>query len=235
MLDFKSCDKTQTCKKYREGTCPITNNNIDQFCIKWFKINELQTLSLLEDSQKNRFPMYLDEDGADRDVYTRLSEIEKDAENFVSQGKNLYLYSAGTGNGKTSFAIRILNAYLASIWYKAELSCKALFINVPKFLILLKDNISKKSDYIEYIKENVLNADIVIWDDIATKGFTTYEMENILNIIDNRLIANKSNIYTSNIVGDELKECIGDRLYSRVFNKSEVLEFIGKDKRSLNL
>ena len=127
----------------------------------------------------------------------------------------------------------MINSYFDKIWYKAELSCKALFINVPKFFISLRDNISKKSEYVEHIKENVLSADIIVWDDIATKGFTQFEMENILNIIDNRLVANKSNIYTSNLIGDELKEAIGDRLYSRIFNKSEVLEFVGADKRGL--
>ena len=232
-MDFKTCDKTLTCKKHREGTCPIINNEVDQFCVKWFKINELQNLALLEDSQKIRFPMYLDADGSDRDAYTKLANIEKDIENFILNGNNIYLYSAGTGNGKSSWATRMVNSYIDKIWYRAELSCKALFINVPKFFISLRDNISKKSNYVEYIKENVLSADIVVWDDIATKGFTQFEMENLLNIIDNRLVANKSNIYTSNLIGDELKEAIGDRLYSRIFNKSEVLEFVGADKRGL--
>lgn len=232
-MDFRDCDKIKSCKKYREGSCPIINPSIDQFCLKWFKINELQDLALLEDNQKIRFPMYLDDDGADREVYTKLSEIERNIEFFVNSGKNIYLYSSSTGNGKTSFAVRLLNDYLSSIWYKANLEVKGLFISVPKFLISLKDNISKKSDYISHIKENVLKADIVVWDDIATKGFTSFEMENVLNIVDNRLVSNKSNIYTSNLVGDDLKAAIGDRLYSRIFTNSEVFEFKGKDKRGL--
>lgn len=232
-MDFRSCDITHSCKKYKEGNCPIINNKAEQFCVKWFKVNELQNLGLLTDSQKIRFPMYVDEDGSDREIYARLSEIERNVESFVNNGGNIYLYSALTGNGKSSMALRIINSYLRTIWYKAELKCKALFISVPKFLIALKDNISKKSDYVEYIKDNVLDADLVVWDDIATKGFTTFEMENVLNIIDNRLASNKSNIYTSNLVGEELKEAIGERLYSRIFTKSEVFEFVGADKRSL--
>ena len=49
-----------------------------------------------------------------------------DIEFFVNSGKNIYLYSSSTGNGKTSFAVRLLNDYLSSIWYKANLEVKGL-------------------------------------------------------------------------------------------------------------
>ena len=58
-------------------------------------------------------------------------------------------------------------------------------------------------------------------------------MENIYNIVNSRLDEGKSNFYTSNLVGQDLKEAMGDRLYSRVMNASEVLEFVGADKRGL--
>ena len=45
----------------------------------------------------------------------------------------------------------------------------------------------------------------------------------------------KSNIYTSNLDLDELKEKVGDRLFSRIANNSVNIEFFGKDKRSLNV
>ena len=58
-------------------------------------------------------------------------------------------------------------------------------------------------------------------------------MENLLSIIDYRLNSSKSNIYTSNLFGKELSESLGDRLYSRIINLSEVIEFVGQDKRGL--
>ena len=64
---------------------------------------------------------------------------------------------------------------------------------------------------------------------------TTFEMENLLNFIDNRLIYGKSNIYTSNLMGESLKEAVGNRLYSRIYNNSEVIQFVGKDKRGLKV
>lgn len=58
-------------------------------------------------------------------------------------------------------------------------------------------------------------------------------MENLLSIINTRLNNGKSNIYTSNLSGDELQEKIGDRLYSRIINLSEDIEFFSFDKRGI--
>ena len=44
---------------------------------------------------------------------------------------------------------------------------------------------------------------------------------------------NKSNIYTSNVTGQELKDKLGERLYSRIVNLSTNIELRGTDKRSV--
>ena len=111
--------------------------------------------------------------------------------------------------------------------------CRGLFINVPKYFISLKDSFNNYSEYIDHIKKNVLTADLVVWDDIATKGFTEFETESLLNIINNRVDAGKANIYTSNLAGEELKQAMGDRLYSRVANMSEMIIFKSTDKRGI--
>ena len=113
------------------------------------------------------------------------------------------------------------------------MSCKVLFISVPKFLILLKDNISSKNEYITHIKDVVADCDLVIWDDIGTKAGTEFEIENMLNIIDNRLCNGKSNIYTSNLRSNELLDSVGPRLHSRIVNKSVDIELMGSDKRGV--
>ena len=58
-------------------------------------------------------------------------------------------------------------------------------------------------------------------------------MESLLNIINNRVDAGKANIYTSNLAGEELKQALGDRLYSRVANMSEMVIFKSTDKRGI--
>ena len=138
------------------------------------------------------------------------------------------------GNGKTEWALKIVQSYINKIWFKSDLSCPALFISVPRFLLALKDNLSVKSEYVEYIKHNIYNCPIVIWDDIGTKAVTSFESENLFSIIDNRISNNKANIFTSNLSDDELHKFLGDRLASRICNKDMNIEFVGADKRGLD-
>lgn len=232
-MDFNSCIYTEKCKKYKENNCPIINKDIEQFCIKWFKINELQNLALLTDKQKQPIKMLLDKNKTDKKAFDRLKVIENDIARFVNEGGNLYIYSPIVGNGKSHWALKLLRAYFEAIWYKTDIKCRGLFINVPKYFISLKDSFNVQSDYIDHIKTNVLFADLVIWDDIATKGFTEFEMESLLNIINNRVDAGKANIYTSNLAGEDLKQAMGDRLYSRIANMSETIVFKSTDKRGI--
>lgn len=233
MLDFAACTFRDKCKKHRENQCPAQDADLPQFCARLFKIDVLQKEALLTDKQCEYVPLRIDADGSDREAFLELKQIEASIESFVQEGRNLYIYSKNTGNGKSSWALRLLNAYFEKIWYKSDIECRGLFINVPRFLIALRDNISQRSEYIQHIKESAFDADIIIWDDIATKGFTTFEMENIYNIVNSRLEEGKANIYTSNLVGTELEEAMGSRLYSRVMNMSQVIEFVGADKRGL--
>ena len=210
-------------------------NHIDcnGFCIKKFKLDYLYDNALFSDSQRKYMSLYIDNTGVDLEQFNRLKVIQDNILTFVGRGDNLYLHSKNCGNGKSSWALRLVQSYFNKIWSKSKLECKALFINVPKYLLAIKDNISEKSEYVAHIKENVLNCDVVIWDDICNKYGTEFELTNLLNIIEYRISHNKSNIYTSNISPNELKQYLGDRLASRIANCSECIELRGYDKRQL--
>ena len=181
--------------------------------------------------QRKYTSLFTDADGTDREQFLLLKQIENNIEEFVKEGNNLYLHSATCGNGKTEWSLRLIQAYFNATWHKCDLSCKALFINVPRFLLALKDNISNKSDYIEHIKQHILDVDLVVWDELGIKEATQFEHEHLLNLINTRIDYNKSNIYTSNLNSEELRERLGDRLYSRIVNMSTDITLYGKDKR----
>ena len=210
-------------------------NHIDckGFCLRRFKLDCLYNEALVSMKQRTRVPLRLDADKLDKDNFDYLASIERNIEKFVSDGGSLYIYSSTTGNGKTSWALRMIQAYLNRIWYDSELRCRALFINVPRYLLALKDNISERSDYVSHIKANALDADLVVWDEVGTKGLTQFEHENILNIINARIDLGKANIYTSNLSDEELHMAVGDRLYSRIAILSDGIELLGSDKRAL--
>ena len=203
------------------------------FCLRKYKMDSLYSAALMTDSQKQHITLKVDQDGTDLEQFKQLAGIEQNICKFIEEGKNLYLHSANCGNGKSSWAIRLTEAYFNKIWARTEPRCRVLFISVPRFLLALKDSITNKSAYIDYIKENVLEADLVIWDDIAAKMGSEFELTHLLNIIDNRLALGKSNIYTSNLNRQQLYTALGERLTSRIANMSIDIELFGSDKRNL--
>ena len=204
------------------------------FCVLNHKMNFLALNALLSEKDKYPVKLFPDADGTDYDKFVRIKEIQKGIKNFVNEGKNLVIYSKTTGNGKSASAKKLVLAYFASIIYESDYECKGLYISVPRFFNELKTSISKETDYISYIKENIIKADIVLWDEIGVKDITTFEHDQFLNFLNMRLENGKSNIFTSNMTPIELKTKLGDRLYSRIIQTSELIELKGMDKRGLS-
>ena len=223
MTENKDCWLKEECNQKDCGS----------FCMRIFKLDYLYKEALISAQQRKHVSLRIDADGTDEDAFIKLKTIENSIESFIESGKNLYIHSTVCGNGKSSWALRMVQTYFNKIWLKSSLRCKALFINVPRFLLALKDNISDKSDYVQHIKENFLSCDIIIWDDIATKQTTTFESENLFSMIEARIGEGKSNIFTSNLTEDELHKALGDRLYSRIVNLSTNIELNGADKRGI--
>lgn len=222
------CYLNYSCGKYNRGGCTYP-----EFCVKLFKINSLFDAGLFSETQRKHLNLRIDNNGTDREQFSQLKQIEDNIESFIQEGRNLFIYSPQPGNGKTSWCLRLAQQYINAIWHKSDIRCRVLFVSVPKFFIMLKDNISQKNEYITYIKQNVLDCDLVIWDDIGTKVGTEFEIENLLNIVDNRISNGKSNFYTSNLIPNQLTERLGERLYSRIVNLSINIPLNGMDKRGL--
>lgn len=222
------CYLQSSCKKFCTGTCGDAES---KYCLRLSKVDYLYNEALIPTKQRKRFPLHVDADGTDRNEFLQLKSAADNIETFISTGSNLYIYSQTAGNGKSSWGIRLIQAYIENIWYKTDLRCRALFISVPRYLLALKNNISKTDDYAEHINKNIFTADLVVFDDIATKGITPFEAENLFSIIDTRINMGKSNIFTSNIIPSQLNELLGPRLTSRIINLSTVIQFQGKDKR----
>lgn len=168
----------------------------------------------------------------DLQSYTRLNNIKLDIANFVKDGLNLIIYSKITGNGKTSWATKLLKAYLEyaeNFSFKAD--CPAYFINVTRLLDLKKSSMSDYEISIKQIEEYIRCANLVVWDDIAVRGLSDYDKEYLYALVDFRVGSGKSNIFTSNLTPAELEVVLGARLYSRVVNTSVTVEFFGSDRR----
>lgn len=225
-FDKEQCWYKEVCPLYNSETCCAS-------CVKYHKMDYLANMALL--TKKQQHPMKLYVEDIDETAYMRLNEIKTNAKTFVDNYGNLLIYSKITGNGKTEWSIKILMNYFNQIWASTDLVCRGLFINVPRFLNELKENIRESSEYIEHIKQNILTADLVVWDEVGLKDLTAYEHDYLFSYINARLDNGKANIFTSNMNTEELSQILGARLYSRIINNSECIELKGADKRGLDL
>ena len=216
MAKLKDCLYNKVCQNKCSGVT----------CIRYIQMNRLLELSNLPKCFKKPIKIYSTE--LDRQAYIKLDNIKSNIKSFVEKGKNLYICSSTCGNGKTTWATKLMLKYFDLTWNGSYDYTRGLYVHVPTLLIDIK-NFNNIPEYINRIKE----ADLVIWDDLAFSGkLTEYEHEQLLMLIDNRLTEGKSNIYTSNQTTlEDLTRFIGGRLASRVYNGSEIIKFKSSDYR----
>lgn len=198
-------------------------------CVNCIRYSEMKYL--MENCglpRKKQSPIQLD-GSRDPKAFKLLADIKDDIFNFVSNGESLYIFSEYTGNGKTSWSIKLLLKYFDCIWAGNGFRVRGYFQHVPTLFNTLKD-FSKSH---EALKNTLETADIVVWDDIASTKLSDYDIQQLLIIIDSRVSEGLSNIYTGNITSHEaLTKAVGDRLASRIWNLSTLVEFKGKDRRA---
>lgn len=173
--------------------------------------------------------MYLsDVNRVDKKAYERLKAIRKDIVRHVKNGDNFYLCGRA-GNGKTSWAIKLLQTYLhfkASGNYE---KLQGMFVSVADLLIKLKDF---DNPVTKEFRDNLEEVPLVVWDDICITNLSKYDYSQFYTLINNRMLAGKSNIFTTNISDKEtLEDVFGERLVSRIYSSSEIIELKGGDMR----
>ena len=195
-------------------------------CIRYSEMKYLMDNSGLPKKKQRAVQL----DGSrDPKAFKLLADIKDDIFNFVDNGESLYIFSEYTGNGKTSWAIKLLLKYFDTIWAGNGFRVRGYFQHVPTLFNTLKD-FSKSH---EMLKNTLETTDLVIWDDIASTKISDYDQQQLLTLIDSRVSEGLANIYTGNITSHEgLKKAVGDRLASRIWNLSTLVEFTGKDRRA---
>lgn len=172
---------------------------------------------------------------SDYESFCYLKKVKENIVSFVRLHHNLLITSEHVGNGKTTWAAKIILHYIDV--YAQEYSFKnntpVLFINIPNFLMKKKMAISDKTvaEEIAEIEKAILTAKIVVFDDIATKVASDYDREILYSYINYRTDNLLTNIYTSNIFVYNLSEELGERIADRVIGYSKCVELTGAGMR----
>lgn len=216
------------------GKCEYENNpNICRIsCQRYFKMDYLMYCSNIP--PKRQGFEALTPQPKDLKVFSRLFEIQKNLVNWVEEGNNLYLYSTGFGNGKTSWALKLLKNYFNLIWPTSDFVARGIFISLPLFIRNYKEQIKNPSDSFDFLCHNLTKVDLVVWDDLGCTSLTDADFKLITSYIEDRYLQKLSNIFTGNLNEEQLRNLVGDRLTERIWRMSERLEFKGKSLRGRN-
>ena len=99
--------------------------------MRHYKMSFLIHGATLEGNQRSSIALY--PSSVDYDAFVHLSNIKKNIKGFVESGKNLLIHSKNTGNGKTSWSIKLLLSWFDCVWPYTDFECRGLFISMPKF------------------------------------------------------------------------------------------------------
>lgn len=130
------------------------------------------------------------------------------------------LFSGGVGTGKTYGAFAVMRElYLHNL--------NVQFWPVPKLLDALRPN----SGATETVAEDASMVDVLTLDDIGAERPTDWSMERLYILVNDRWMAKRRTIVTTNLDGKTLRESIGDRMYSRLIEGATFAQMGMTDRR----
>lgn len=124
-----------------------------------------------------------------------------------------------------------MSKYFSNIWNGNGTRCRGLFINVDEFLMAKRNAIKRPDIRLEEMEKLIPTVDLIVWDDIGVTKLKEYDHQILFSLINPRIVNNKANIFTSNVIDEQLDDNIGGRLSSRILDTSTIVEFTNKTQR----
>ena len=228
------------CKKCNDTGYLLNNNNIMCSCLKQKLINLQYNKSNIYNLEKDNFETFnenLLSNTANETKYNskisprdNIKNIKKIAIKFIENfddpiEKNL-LFTGNTGLGKTFLSNCIANEMLKK-------GKTVLYQTAPIMLDEIIDYRFGKKD--NFIYENILNADLLIIDDLGTETLNSIKFTELFNVINTRLL-NQNNhitktIISTNLLMQNLYEIYEERICSRLIGNYNICLFYGEDIR----
>lgn len=147
------------------------------------------------------------------------------AENFTTEARGLYMYGK-TGLGKTHLSLAIANVVI-------DKGYDVYYGSIQSIMDKLESEHFGRLPREDSIKEDILNCDLLIIDDLGTEFATQYTIAELYNIINSRILASLPTIISTNLDMSEIAEKYSQRVASRIIGDSEAIYFCGKDIRQM--
>lgn len=130
-------------KCYASDYCQKDKSSCSDVCGGYRVLRALYNLSRIP--ERYRYTIALKpENGEDLEAFTKLDNYKNDVLSMVDEGRGLYIWGKSTGNGKTSWACKIMSYFFRKIAFNTGLENEGLYIFLPTFLEDLRDNYDNK-------------------------------------------------------------------------------------------
>ena len=228
------------CKRCNDTGYLVDNNNVMCTCLKQRLIDLQYNKSNIYNLEKDSFDTFNDNllsDKPDENHYNsavsprdNIKNIKNIAiqfiENFDDPNEKNLLFTGNTGLGKTFLSNCIANEILKQ-------GKTVLYQTAPIMLDEIIDYRFGKKD--SFIYDNILNADLLIIDDLGTENLNGLKFTELFNVINTRLL-NQNNHITKTIISTNLSlnnlfQNYDERIFSRLAGYYNICRFYGEDIR----
>lgn len=145
-------------------------------------------------------------------------------ETFDDEFQNLFIYG-DVGVGK-SFLSNCIACELLNRGHSV------LYFSSSNFFTVLADSTFDRNDHeAAYAKERILDADLLVIDDLGTEFNNSFSSSQFFACINERLLNRKSTIISTNLTLNTLKDQYSERSFSRITSNYKMLKLIGNDLR----
>ncbi len=188
----------------------LSNSSFDDFSLSWYSDKaENGEISPRENMEKV------------------LSECIKFSENFETTKDNLLL-TGPSGLGKTflssCIASKLINQGVNVIYQSSSVI----------FSLLDRVKFGKNATESDlYTAERLLDAELLILDDLGTEFITEFSVSELFRILNTRILTGKKTVINTNLSLADLKKIYSERILSRIIGNFVILKFYGKDIRFL--
>ena len=163
------------------------------------------------------------------------ADCKRFAENFGEKNsdpteRNL-MFMGPTGLGKTHLSSAVAHEVIKK-------GCDVFYDSAQSILYSFeKERFSRAGTFDPDIIERYMTCDLLIIDDLGTEYSGNMSVSSLYNLINMRLLENKSMIISTNLTSKEVELKYDARIVSRIFGEFSILNFIGDDIRfkKLNL
>lgn len=207
--------------------CKCLNNLLKEEAYN--RINSLSpmTLTSFENFSLNYYPTEPQQEGQ-TSPRKRMAAILKYCKNYAinfSPSTKSLLMQGGTGLGKTYLSLAIAKVVIDN-------GFGVIYGSVPNILSRIEREHFKENSGV-YTEDHLIACDLLILDDLGTEFLNRFSNSSVYNIINSRIMANRSTIISTNLNMRELEKHYSDRLVSRFMENYVKLSFLGKDIRQI--